>query len=557
MGMIEDHYDAYFRNWESLEELREAWEYEIPDRFNAGEFLCDRWAADQSNVAIYYEDWTADEEGTYTFQELQTQTNRLANRYHEYGLEQGDRIAVNVNRKREALIAYLAAWRAGIVPVPLSTLFGPDGLQYRIDDSGAALAVVDTSNLDAFREATAGNDVLKGTLVMGEAALANGEVPFWDDLERGSRKFEVADTAVDDDLILMYTSGTTGDPKGVRHGHRALFGHLPGMITNGYNLERGSDDILWTPVEFSWAGTMTSIIGTWSFGTPLVAFESGERFNGERAFDVIERYDVTTASIPPSGLRMMMQVDDPSEHFDVDGIRVIISGGESLGESVQTWAGEVFDAPVHESYGQTEIWNMVVGDCTALYEPRGEWMGRHLPGHTIEIVDPQTGDPLEPGEIGEIAVHRDDPSVLKGYWNKPDKTDAKFSGEWALTGDLGKRDKDGWFKFVSRKDDIIISSGYRISPVEVEESVATHEAVADAGVIGVPHEERGTVVKAFVVLVDGYEPSDDLADEVGEHVRDNLASYEYPREIEFLDELPRTSTGKIRRTGLRNHEGLE
>lgn len=551
MESLEAHYNLHEQNWDSYDELRNTFEWYVPDSFNAGRFLCDRWADRDVGAAIMYEDRTADAVGTVTFEQLRNRTNELANLLEERGLEKGDRIGVNVRRKREALFAYVAAWKAGLVPVPVSTLFGPDGIEYRLADSGARACIVDESNLADYREAIADIDGgIEHTLVVGDATLEGTEVDFWDALADASPTYSPVETRSEDDLILIYTSGTTGDPKGVRHAHRAVIGHLPGAITNGLNLEVRSDDVCWTPVEFSWAGSVTAIIRAWAFGIPLVAFESGESFDPDVAFSVLERYDVTVASVPASALRMMRDVNNPGETYDLDDLRLLLSGGESLGESIREWARSTFGVPINEVYGQSEIWNMIAGDCTALTEPRPGWFGRPLPGHDLSIVDPETAEPLPDGEVGEIAVDRSAPTVLKEYWNEPERTAEKFSGDLVLTGDLGKRGADGRFKFVSRKDDVIISSGYRIGPAEVEDSIASHEAVVDAGVVGVPDDERGTVPKAFVVLADDRRANEALESELRTYVRENLAAHEYPRYIEFVDELPRTTTGKIKRSAL-------
>jgi acetyl-CoA synthetase len=271
---------------------------------------------------------------------------------------------------------------------------------------------------------------------------------------------------------------------------------------------------------------------------------------------IIERYDVTNYFAPPTALRMMAQLD-ATDRWDVSSVRVIPSGGESLGQSIVEWAEEVFDgAAVHEAYGQTEA-NMTVGDCTKLLDSRDGKIGPVGPGHEVSIVDPETAEPtVDRGETGEIAVrYEGNPVCFKEYWNKPEATAGKVENGWLLTEDLGRMDEDGFVEFVSRKDTVIISAGYRIGPVEIEEALSAHEAVADAGVIGVPDDERGEVPKAFVTLAPGYDPSAELADRLRKDVRERLAAYEYPREIEFVDELPKTSSGKIRRASLEEREG--
>lgn len=550
----QDAYDLHEQEWESFEELRASFEWEFPDEFNTAQFICDRWTEGPDRIAAYYEDETAETQGQLTFGELKTHSDRLAEYLASRGIEKGDRVAINVPSKIETLISHIAVWKLGAVSVPLSVLFGPDGLEYRLKDSESSVAIIDEANIDPYRAVANHIDSIEETLVVGDVQPHDRETRLWAAIEQVPGDIEPAKTAVDDEMLLMYTSGTTGDSKGVLHAHRATIGHLPGIITNFYNLEVTDGDVMWCPIEYSWAGTLTFILAAWSFGVPLVAHESGGSFDPAAAFSLIERYDVTLALIPPSGLRMLMQVDSPGEEYEVTSMRNIASGGEKVGDTIPEWVRDVFDASINELYGQTEIWNIILGNCQGLAKARPGWLGYEIPGHEVEIVEPGTAETLAPGEIGEITVRRDDPTLLKRYWNKPDETDDLYRGDWVLTGDLGKRTEDGEFMFVSRKDDVIISSGYRIGPEEVEDSLTAHPAVADAGVIGVEDDVRGTVPKAFVVLTEGYAPSDDLEETIKTHVRERLAAYEYPRHIEFVEELPCTTTGKVRRADLRHRD---
>jgi acetyl-CoA synthetase len=552
--LIDEYAKVVNNEWESLNDLRNHFEWIIPDQFNAATYLCDIWAEDNTSsntVAIYYDDQTTDVEGTHTFKELKNLTNKLANYLRGKGIEQGDRVGVNLPRKRETIISYIALWKIGAVPVPLSTLFGPDGLEHRLSDSGAKAAVVDVSNLTAYREIKSELGDQEFTLTVGDVSRESDEADFWTALSDESPEFDVADTTPDDDFLLMYTSGTTGAPKGVRHAHRSVIGQIPGHLTNFYDLNLNDEEVCWSPTEYTWAGTITFILASLLFGNAVVTYETGEAFDPDNGFEVVEQYGVNVALVPPSGLRMMMRVDTPADEYDLDSMRHITSGGEALG-SIPEWAEDVFGATVHEVYGQSEIWNMVIGDCLALESTRDGWMGFALPGHEIEVLDLDTREVLEPGEVGEIAIKRDDPTVLKEYWNKPEKTENKFHDDWCLTEDLAEKDADGRFRFVGRTDDVIISSGYRIGPEEVEDSIASHEAVADAGVIGVEDDERGTVPKAFVVLNPDIDSTPKLKNDLQKHVKERLADYEYPRYIEFIDELPRTTTGKIQRSELKN-----
>ncbi|MXR51853.1 AMP-binding protein [Halovenus sp. WSH3] len=548
-----DAYHFYEHSYESYDALRDDFEWEVPEQFNMAWYVCDRWADDKGRVAVFGEHESGARE-TYTFWQLQNATNRLANYLSDHGVEAGDRVGVNLPQRVETVIAHVACWKLGAVSVPLSTLFGPDAIEYRLEDSDAVAGIVDESNVEDFREGTEELS-LNTTLTVGDVATRDGEADLWAALEGYSREFEMAETDSEDDAIIIYTSGTTGDPKGVRHAHRMLLGHLPLFITTFGNMEMHDDDVFWTPAEWAWVASLFDVLfpGLY-YGKPVVAYNGGQ-FDPETAFRIIEEYGVSNFFGPPTALRMMMRADPD---YRLDTIRTISGGGESLGQDIVEWAEETFDgAVVHEGYGQTEA-NMLVGDCTALLEFREGTMGRAGPGHEIAIVDPDTAEAtVEPGEVGEIAVrYEGNPVCFKEYWNKPERTSRKVQNGWLLTEDLGRMDEDGYVAFESRKDDVIISAGYRIGPVEIEESMADHDAVADVAVIGVPDDERGEVPKAFVVS-NASDPDDSLRKSLRQHVRDRLAQYEYPREIEFVDELPKTSTGKVRRASLREREGLQ
>jgi acetyl-CoA synthetase len=552
-GQRLDAYHFYEEDWDTYEQLRDAFEWDVPDRFNMARYLCDRWADDESRVALHAEDARGAEK-TYTFSQMQNVANRLANYLRARGVERGDRVGVNLPQRPETVFAHLAVWKLGATSVPLSTLFGPDAVEYRLDDCDAVAAIVDESNIENVRAARASLSSLDTTLTVGDVtpADATGEEAFWDAIDDHSREFATVETDAGDDAMLIYTSGTTGDPKGVRHVHRFLLGHLPLFVTTNGNMELREGDVFWTPAEWAWIASLFDVVmPALYYGKPVVAYNGGE-FDPETAFRIIERYGVSNFFAPPTALRMMMQVED-TDRFDVGTLRTIASGGESLGQSIVDWAGETFgETAVHEGYGQTEA-NVLIGDCTALTEFREGYIGRPGPGHEVAIVDPETAEPtVEAGETGEIAVrYEDNPVCFVEYWNEPEKTAAKVQNGWLLTEDLGQMDEDGYVAFVGRKDDVIISAGYRIGPEEVEDSVAGHDAVADAAVIGVPDDERGEVPKAFVVLTGDTGPSDDLRESIRQHVRDRLAKYEYPREIEFVEELPKTATGKVRRASLR------
>ena len=550
--------DAYHLDegdWESYDQLVESFEWEIPDEFNIATYICDRWAeADPDRTALYIKDDQRGK-GEYTFGEIQTAANRLANYFESQGIGRGDRIGVNVPQKAESVIGHVAAWKLGAVSVPLSTLFGTEGLRYRLDDSGASACLIDESTIDVYRSVADDLDDLGTVLTVGDVAPADGETDFWDTLEGYSGEFETVTTNAEDDLTIFYTSGTTGDPKGVRHAHRMHLGHLPLFSMWFTSLELTDDDVYWTPASWTWMGGLGIVVlPAMYYGKPTVGWN--DQFEGEDVFGLVEEYGITNYWIPPTALRMMMQNEEAAEAHDLSSVRTITSGGESLGQTIVDWVKDTFaGADIHEGYGQTEA-NMLVGGCMPLNTHRPGKIGKAAPGQEVRILDPDTAEPtVEPGEVGEIGVrYEGNPVCFKQYWNKPEKTNRKVRNGWLLTEDLGTVDEDGYLEFVSRKDDVIISSGYRIGPEEIEDSLAGHDAVADAGVIGVPDDERGEVPKAYVTLAAEAEPSDSLVDELQQHVKDRLAKYEYPRHVEFIDELPRTATGKIRRTALEDRQ---
>lgn len=547
-----DAYHLYEGEWESYDDLRESFEWEVPEQFNMAAYVCDRWADDEGRTALYAEDANG-RQRSFTYSDLRDRTNQLANYLAAQGVGEGDCVGVNAPQKPETVLAHIAAWKLGAVSIPLSTLFGTDALAYRLSDSETVACIADESSVETLREVRGDLDDLETVLTVDVTDPVDGERDVWDAIDGESTAFDPVDTAAEDDAIIIYTSGTTGDPKGVLHAHRMLLGHLPLFCTTFCNLELNENDVFWTPSEWAWVASLFDVLfpGLY-YGKPVLAYAGGQ-FDPETAFDLVDRYDVTNLFIPPTALRMMMNVDGASERWTLDGVRVVASGGESLGQSIVDWAAVTFDgAAVHEGYGQTEA-NLTIGGCTALAEFREGKMGLAAPGHDVRIVDPETAEPtVDHGDLGEIAVRYDgNPVCFVEYLNKPERTARKIQNGWLLTEDLGRRDADGYFGFESRKDDVIISAGYRIGPVEIEESLASHDAVADAAVIGVPDEERGEVPKAYVVLTDGYAADDATRDALRQHVKDRLAKYEYPREIEFLDDLPKTTTGKVRRASLR------
>lgn len=553
-----DSYEIHEREWDSYEELYETFEWDVPETFNFATYACDRWAADHGRIALYG-GGPGVEDRAYTYRQLQWIVNRLANYFRDQGIERGDRIGINTPQKPETAMAHLAAWKMGAISIPASTLYGPDALGYRFGDAGVDAVVADEKNIDAVREVKSDLD-LAALLTVDESDPEADERDFWAVQGDYSANFETVEADPVDTLLVLYTSGTTGQPKGVVIPHQSMLGQLPGYIASHLDLEVNEDDTIWTPVEWAWSGTITVTMGPALYlGRPVVAYYTAESFDPASAFEVIDRYGVTAMFTPATALRMMMQVASPTDDYDVDTLRSISSGGESLGDDVANWADWTFaGATVHELFGQTEAPN-IVGEISKLFPRQEGAVGKPIPGFEVALLDEETAEPTIPvGDVGEFAFrYEDNPIAFTEYWGMPERTAETLKNGWLRTGDLGRRDEDGYYYYVGRKDDVIITSGYRVGPDEVEDNVSSHEAVVDTGVIGVPHDERGKIVKAFVTLADGYEPSESLRTELQEHVKERGAKYAYPREIKFVDELPRTVTGKIRRVELREREGVD
>jgi acetyl-CoA synthetase len=529
------------------EELVRDFRWEIPPRFNIAWQCCARHATQRERFALYFAD-EAGAQAAFSFWDIQVRANRLSNALRGLGVVPGERVAIILPQCPETAIAYVAVFQMGAIAVPLSHLFGPDALAYRLRDAGARVAIVDAHtlpNLWAVR-----SDLEELRHVIGTAGARESGTFDWDVmLASASSRFEGADTAADDPALIIYTSGTTGPPKGALIPHRALLGNLPGFVCSHDFFPRAGD-MFWSPADWAWTGGLfDALLPTWYFGLPILAYRG--RFEPERALLLMEQYGVRNAFLFPTALKMVMkEFPEPRARFDVS-LRSLMSGGEAVGEAVLDWARSALGVQINEIFGQTEM-NYVIGGCAALYSPRPGAMGRAYPGHRIALLD-DDGDEVAAGAIGEIAVWSDgDPVVFLEYWNNPQATRAKFQSGWGRTGDLATRDADGFYWYKGRSDDVIKSAGYRIGPAEVEDCLVKHPAVANAAVVGVPDVERGARVKAFIVLRPGQEPSAELEDSIRLYVRERLAPYQYPREIAFIDALPMTTTGKVQRRLLRN-----
>ncbi|MCY4228965.1 MAG: AMP-binding protein [Gammaproteobacteria bacterium] len=527
----------------TLEEVRSLFRWEVPERYNMAADVCDRWAVSAPNrTAIIHDHGDRTEE--VSFAELRERANRLANLLAELGIERGDRVGILLPQNPWTAIAHIAAWKLAGISIPLFTLFGEEALEYRLKDSGARAIITNHEGLTKLAAIRGKLGGLRQYLCIDEAS--EDALDLLSELPRCSEQFETVNTNSNDPALIIYTSGTTGSPKGTLHAHRSLLGHLPGVEMSHDFLPQDGDK-LWTPADWAWiGGLMDVLMPGLHHAVPVVSYRM-PKFDGEFAFEFISKHGIRNAFIPPTALKMMRMAWSKDRHKTE--MRSIASAGESLGTELLEWGHEAFGLWINEFYGQTEC-NMIVSSCGALAPPEPGVMGFAVPGHDVQVIN-EYGTPLGPNQRGQIAVRGKTPVMFLEYWNKPENTLEKYSGEWLLTGDTGMLVESGAIRFVGRNDDVITSAGYRIGPGEIENCLLGHPAVAICAVVGKPDPMRTEIVKAFVCLNTGYEESESLINDLQEWVKLRLSPHEYPREIAFIEEFPLTTTGKIIRRKLR------
>jgi acetyl-CoA synthetase len=543
--------------------LYDSFRWQTPKQYNIAHECCGRWAGDRSRLALYYEDESGFTQA-WSFWDIQREANRLSNALGALGTLRGERVAIILPQRPETGIAHIACYQMGAISLPLSHLFGTEALEFRLNDAEARIAIVDRESLPKLWAVRERLPHLKHIIGVGEgrdAALEAGVHAWHKLLEYASPCYTALDTAADDPAMIIYTSGTTGNPKGALMAQRTLLGNLPGFVCS-HDFYPKPGDMFWSPADWAWTGGLfDALLPTWNFGQPILGYRG--RFDPEKAFWLIEKYGIRNTFLFPTALKMMMKaVPKPKQVYDIN-LRSIMSGGEVVGDTLMNWAREELGVTINEIIGQTEI-NYFVGGCSTVYPPRPGSMGRAFPGHRVTLLD-DVGEPVPVGEIGEVCIQRcgndasePNPVFLLEYWKNPQATANKYFGSgptaWGRTGDLAKCDADGYFWYQGRADDMFKSGGYRIGPGEIENCLLRHPAVANAAVIGVPDAMRGTFIKAFIVLQAGHAPSPVLEVELQQHVRLHLAPYEYPKEIEFIDALPMTTSGKVQRRVLRLRE---
>ncbi len=568
---MQDHYAA----------LHAGFHWKVPKRFNMAEACSRRWAAQagSSRATAVIADGPGRMPTQHSYAELQDAANRLSNVLRILGVKAGDRVAIVLPQRFETAVAYMAVLQMGAVAMPLSQLFGPEALEYRLQDSAAVVALCDDATgppvlsvrerCPALRHVIGLDGAFDTDVLDGPLALASAR-----------KRFDLVETLADDPAVLIYTSGTTGNPKGALIPHRALIGNLTGFVCSQnwfgfdpWDASKPSKAVFWSPADWAWTGgLMDALLPALYFGRPIVAYNG--RFAPDAAFDLLQRHRVTHTFLFPTALKAMMKAfPEPRKLFNLR-LQAIMSAGEAVGDAVFAYCQQELGVTVNEMFGQTEI-NYIVGNCARLWPARPGSMGKGYPGHRVAVID-EEGQECPVGVPGDVAVHRldvhgqPDPIFFLGYWNNEGATQAKFTGDpassWCRTGDLALRDADGYLWYQGRADDVFKAAGYRIGPSEIENCLVKHPAVANAAVVPKPDAERGAVVKAYVVLAPDFaarratsatpaaEFDEPLIAELQAHVKGRLAPYEYPKEIEFIDTLPMTTTGKVQRRVLRLQE---
>lgn len=534
--------------------LYHQYRWHVPAMFNIANVCCARWASDKSRIAMHYED-DAGHTSTLTYTALQAQANRMSNVLRSHGVRRGERVAIILPQRPEMAIALMACFQIGAVAMPMSILFGPEALEYRLQNSEAVVAIVDQAGMDNLNAVRIRCPLLEHVIAVDCNGLVT--VDWYAEIAKASASFQPVKTQATDPAVLIYTSGTTGAPKGALLPHSAIIGNLTGFVAS-QNWFPKEGDVFWSPADWAWTGgLMDALLPTLYFGKPIVGYRG--RFSVDTAFYLLEKYDVTNTFLFPTALKMMMKaVPAPREKYQLK-LRVIMSAGEAVGDAIFNWSQAALGVTINEMFGQTEM-NYIVGNSVEHWPAKPGSMGRPYPGHQVAVID-HRGHVVKPGEIGEVALNRNDihgfpdPIFFLEYWKNTEATRKKYSGDWCRTGDLALMDDDGYLWFQGRADDMFKAAGYRIGPSEIENCLIKHRAVVNAAVVPKPDAERGNIVKAFIVLAPGIKRSraadDKLIAELQTHVRGQLAPYEYPKEVEFVDELPMTTTGKLQRRVLR------
>jgi acetyl-CoA synthetase len=517
-------------SFSSYEEACEGHRWEVPERYNIATDVCDRHPREKE--AMVHEDHRGNVR-RIAWGELQDASNRFANVLTAHGVQRGDRVAMLLPPTPETAAAFFGTWKTGAILLSMSVLYGDEGIRHRLTDSQAKVLVTNQANADRMERS-----LVEHVLILDDELL-----------NRGATSFQTVDTAADDPAQLYYSSGTTGLAKGILHAHRYILAHEEFVYCHDVR----DGELFHGMGEWAWAAGIAPLLGPWRYGAVQAVYQREGGFDPHKQLDFLSRHGVSNVFGTPTAIRSMMSITDAGTRYP-QKFRIFCSAGEPLNPEAIRWVRDQYGLTVLDYYGLTESYPLCAN--FPFMEVREGSMGKPMPGWEVTILD-EDERPVAQGERGEICLRaRSNPHYPLGYWNRPvQDTEEVFGGDWFHTRDAAATDEDGYYWYEGRADDVIISAGYRIGPFEVESACLEHPAVAEAAAVAVPDERRGNVVKAFVVLAAGHEPSDALAQEIKTYVRDHLSAYAYPRLVEFVPDLPKTLTGKIRRIELRQ-QGL-
>jgi len=546
-------------NLQGFEQLRKTFKWSDADKMidwfpggkvNAAYNAVDRHANGKrkNKVALIYDDGEGNSQ-KFTFQQLYELTNKFANIMKKLGIKRQDRVFFFLQRSPELYAGFLGAIKYGAIASPMFPAFGPDAIRDRLLDSGAVCLVTDSELKKRFYEVKSQLPELKHTIIVGKDVAA-GELSWDKEMAAASDKFDCAQMDPEEFMYLLYTSGSTGKPKGVVHAHKGI---VQAHLTTNWVLDVHEEDVYWCGADLGWVtGVVYGVLGPWSNGTTQVGL--GGRFDPDRWYTTIQNYKISIWYTAPTAVRMLMaKGDDIPRKYDLSSLRALYCVGEPLNPEGVKWAQEVFDnKPFHDTWWQTETGSILITNFPEMDIKPGS-MGKPQPGIEAAIID-ENGKVLAQGEEGNLAIRPGWPAMMRQIWKNPAKYNEYFRNGWYYTGDTAQIDKDGYFWYVGRADDVIKTAGERVGPFEVESALIEHPAVAEAGVIGKPDQLRGNIIKAFIVLTPGYTESDKLKEDIQKFVKSKLAGHAYPREIEVVKNLPKTRSGKIMRRLLRAKE---
>jgi len=502
----------------------------------------------KNKVALYWEG-AEGEKKEFSFQEIDILSNKFANILKKYKVKKGDRVFLFLPRVPELYIAFIGALKTGAIAGTLFSAFQSKALEDRLKDSGAKIIVTNKELKKRIYKVKKNLPELKNLVVIDDKKRAKHEIDYNDEMHMASEEFDIVKTSPEDIAFMLYTSGTTGKSKGVIHSHLAC---LHEHMTAKYVLDIHDNDTYWCTADPGWVtGIAYEILGSWSLGSSTLVYAG--RFNPEKWYSLLEQYKVNVWYTAPTAVRMLMRGGSKIvKKYNLKSLRHLCSVGEPLNPEAVKWSIKVFDRPFHDNYWQTETGGMAIANYPSMPIKPGS-MGKPVPGIKAEIID-EKGKKLRAGKEGSLVIKPGWPSMMKGIWKNKKKYNSYFSKGWYVTGDKAFKDKDGYFWFIGRADDVIKTSGERVGPFEVESALVEHPAIVEAGVIGKPDKLRGEIIKAFVTLKTGSKPSVSLEKNIQKFVKKRLAGHAYPREIEFMKNLPKTRSGKIMRRVLKAQE---